>query len=158
MQSETPSGLLTLSPHLTGTILVRNVAYQKHVAVRFTYDEWQTTMEVTARHIVPIPVLPWDTTQSQTLGDAVGTTVIASSAPSTWDRFLFKICLDDYVYKLHQHVLWLVVRYTTSSGKWWDNNSGSNYRIGLKESAIATEGWLITGWILCPWVTCYGQK
>lgn len=135
-QSASPSSpLVPSSPHLTGTILVRNVAYEKHVAVRFTLDDWQTTSEVSAHHVESVPVPPWETTQSCTLGDAVGLIANASSAPSTWDRFSFSIRLDDYAYKLHQRVLWLVGRYTTTGdggGVWWDNNSGSNYRIGFK--------------------------
>lgn len=135
-QSAPPSSpLAPSSPHLTGTILVRNVAYEKHVAVRFTLDDWQTTSEVSAHHVESVPVLPWEPTQSRTLGDAVGLIANASSAPSTWDRFSFNIRLDDHAYKLHQRVLWLVGRYTTTGdggGVWWDNNSGSNYRIGFK--------------------------
>lgn len=139
VQPDAPSSPFALSsPHITGTILVRNVAYEKHVAVRFTLDDWQTTSEVSAHHIISVPVLPWETTQGRTLGDAVGIIASASAAPSTWDRFSFNIRLEDHAYKLHQRVLWLVGRYTATGdggGEWWDNNSGSNYRVGFKLAA-----------------------
>jgi Carbohydrate/starch-binding module (family 21) len=146
VQPETPSSpLAPTSPHLTGTILVRNVAYEKHVAVRFTLDDWQTTSEVRARHVVSVPVLPWQKTQDRTLGDAVGLLANgrnAASTPSTWDRFSFNIRLEDHAYKLHERVLWFVGRYTATGeggGEWWDNNSGSNYRVGFKVAAVKSK-------------------
>ncbi|KIM82273.1 carbohydrate-binding module family 21 protein [Piloderma croceum F 1598] len=142
VQPEAPSSpLAPTSPHLTGTILVRNIAYEKHVAVRFTLDDWQTTSEVRARHVVSVPVLPWEKTQSRTLGDAVGMLANArnaASTPPTWDRFSFNIRLEHHAYKLHERVLWFVGRYTATGeggGEWWDNNSGSNYRVGFKVAA-----------------------
>ena len=141
VQPEPPSSPLgPSSPHLTGTILVRNVAYEKHVAVRFTLDDWQTTSEVRARHVVSVPV-PWDKPQTRTLGDVVGMIANAgsiASKPPTWDRFSFNIRLEDHAYKLHERVLWFVGRYTATGeggGEWWDNNSGSNYRVGFKVAA-----------------------
>jgi hypothetical protein len=134
VQPEAPS-----APHLTGTILVRNIAYEKQVAVRFTLDEWYTTIEVRARYVVSVPVLPWEKTYSSgSLGDVVGMIANASNAaltPLPWDRFSFDICLEDYAYKLQERVLWFVGRYTATGeggGEWWDNNSGSNYRVGFK--------------------------
>jgi len=139
VQPEPPSSpLAPTSPYLTGTILVRNVPYEKHVAVRFTLDDWQTTSEVRARHVVSVPILPWEKAHSRTIGDAVGMLANArnsASTPPTWDRFSFNIRLEDHAYKLHERVLWFVGRYTASGeggGEWWDNNSGSNYRVGFK--------------------------
>jgi hypothetical protein len=43
---------------LTGTLLVRNVAYLKTVAVRFTLDDWHTTTDVLARYERSLPALP----------------------------------------------------------------------------------------------------
>jgi len=132
------SPLASSAPHLTGTILVRNVAYEKSVAVRFTLDDWQTTSEVRARYVSSLLALPWETTQGRTLGDAVGIIANASNAgsiPSTWDRFSFTIRLEDHAYKLHERVLWFVGRYTCTGegcGEWWDNNSGANFRVGFK--------------------------
>ena len=41
-----------------GSVLVRNVAYNKTVAIRFTLDDWQTTSEVTAHYVSSLPSLP----------------------------------------------------------------------------------------------------
>jgi Carbohydrate/starch-binding module (family 21) len=140
VQPETPSyPPAPTAPHLTGTILVRNIAYEKHVAVRFTLDEWQTTSEVAARHVVSMPVLPWEKTRSRTPGNSVTMTENAnnlSSTPLTWDRFSFDIRLGG---KLQERVLWFVGRYTaTGEGgeEWWDNNSGLNFRVGFKAAAV----------------------
>ena len=43
-----------IPPYLAGTILVQKVAYKKHVAVRFTLDDWQTTSEVRVKHVVSV--------------------------------------------------------------------------------------------------------
>ena len=137
-QQPASSPLAPSAPHLIGTILVRNVAYEKSVAVRFTLDDWQTTSEVRARYVSSLLALPWETTQGRTLGDAVGIIASASHAgslPSTWDRFSFTIRLEDHAYKLHERMLWFVGRYTCTGeggGEWWDNNSGANYRVGFK--------------------------
>ncbi|KAJ7885407.1 hypothetical protein B0H13DRAFT_2343278 [Mycena leptocephala] len=40
---------------VTGTVAVRNLAFDKWVAVRFTFDDWQTTSEVTARYAHSMP-------------------------------------------------------------------------------------------------------
>jgi hypothetical protein len=140
VQPKAPSyPLAPTAPHLTGTILVRNVAYEKHVAVRFTLDEWQTTSEVAARYVVSVPVLPWEKTRSRTPGNAVRMTENArnpSPTPLTWDRFSFDVRLDC---KLQECVLWFVGRYTATGeggGEWWDNNSGLNFRIGFKAAAV----------------------
>ena len=94
-----------------GTILVWNVAYKKHVAVRFTLDDWQTTSKVRAEHVVSMLSLPWELSKTKTLGDAVGLIVNSSSGAAalpTWDRFSFTIRLEDHTYKLQDRTLHLV--------------------------------------------------
>ena len=38
-----------------GVVRVRNLAFEKWIAVRFTLDKWQTTSEVNARYKEPLP-------------------------------------------------------------------------------------------------------
>ncbi|KAI0800511.1 hypothetical protein C8Q74DRAFT_1191747 [Fomes fomentarius] len=142
---ETLSLPKTRPPTLRGTILVRNVAFEKTVAVRFTLDEWQTTSEVMCKHVVSLPGLPPPFPRARTMGDVAGT--IASgkpvedekeSAAPSWDRFSFTVRLEDYEAKLADRTLYLVVRYNPGcGGEWWDNNDNSNYRVGFRRAAAS---------------------
>ncbi|KAF8648481.1 hypothetical protein AX14_008790, partial [Amanita brunnescens Koide BX004] len=117
------------SPAVTGSILVRNVAFEKSVAVRFTLDGWQTTSEVAAHHQASLAGLPDEFLRSSapasyglTIGD------LAAKSPE-WDRFSFTIKLEDYAQHLDQKTMWLVVRYSVPGDdghhEWWDNNGGA---------------------------------
>ncbi|KAF7353789.1 CBM21 domain-containing protein [Mycena venus] len=101
---------LTLSDDgtsVTGTVAVRNLAFDKWVAVRFTFDDWQTTSEVTARYAHSMP------------GGAV-------------DVFSFSIRLNDLLARIEGKVMVLAVRYTSAGREMWDNNGGGNYRATFK--------------------------
>ena len=119
------------SPILSGTLLVRNIAFEKSAAIRFTLDDWQTTSEVLARHVVTLEDLPQALTP-RTPGDAAA--IIAAGCERTWDRFSFTIRLEDYATKLDQRVMWFVARFNTPSGEWWDNNSCNNYRVAFRHT------------------------
>ena len=116
---------------------MRIVAYKKHVAVRFTLDDWQTTSKVRAEHVVSMLSLPWELSKTKTLGDAVGLITNSSSGAAalpTWDRFSFTIRLKDHACKLQDRTLWLVGRYSTGEcgSEWWDNNSGKDYKVAFR--------------------------
>ncbi|KAJ7891276.1 putative phosphatase regulatory subunit-domain-containing protein [Mycena olivaceomarginata] len=74
---------------VTGTVAVRNLAFDKWVAVRFTFDDWQTTSEVTARYSHSLS------------GGAV-------------DVFSFSIRLNDLLARIEGKVMMLAVRYTSA--------------------------------------------
>jgi hypothetical protein len=86
-----------------GVVRVRNLAFEKWIAVRFTLDNWQTTSEVTARYK--------DTPQN-----------------GTFDRFMFTIKLADVLSRAEK-ILYLTVRYSVAGREIWDNNSGRNYQV-----------------------------
>ncbi|CAE6479253.1 unnamed protein product [Rhizoctonia solani] len=103
---------------LVGRVLVRNIAFEKWVAARFTFDWWQTTSEVSARYI-------------DTVGDGV-------------DRFGFTIKLGDVLHRIEEKTLFVAVRYTVSGREIWDSNHGQNYQVSFtkeREQQPATNAW-----------------
>ncbi|KAI8978407.1 putative phosphatase regulatory subunit-domain-containing protein [Pilobolus umbonatus] len=94
------------SVSLMGTCRVANIAFEKHVYIVYTQDEWTTQHEV----------------------KAVFQESIAESA-NTWDRFSFKIDLDNM---RHAHkTLYMAVRYVVAGREFWDNNDSQNYEINI---------------------------
>ncbi|WVR08223.1 hypothetical protein IAU60_005270 [Kwoniella sp. DSM 27419] len=110
---ELQSGTGNLS--LRGTAIVRNLAFQKWVAIRFTLDHWQTVSEVAGTHVCHIPA--------------------ATTGDEGWDRFSFSIKLDDYKRKLDERQLLLCVHYSIEGRDWWDSNDGMNYNFTFRKGA-----------------------
>ncbi|KAF8496754.1 putative phosphatase regulatory subunit-domain-containing protein [Russula emetica] len=97
-----------------GIVRVRNIAFEKWIAVRFTLDKWQTTSEVTARYKESLP-------------------------NTTFDRFMFSIKLADVLSRAEEKTLFLAVRYSVTGREIWDNNSGRNYQVRIvREKALKT--------------------
>ena len=123
---------------LYGSVLVRNIAFEKQVALRFTLDDWQTTSEVLCKHVNSLTQLPPPFPRSRTVGDAIGQLAggDCGSQEFKWDRFSFVIHLDLYEQRLTELNIFLVGRFTAPGvGEWWDNNEGMNYRVCFKQSA-----------------------
>ncbi|TEB32519.1 hypothetical protein FA13DRAFT_1731734 [Coprinellus micaceus] len=120
---------------LTGTIIVRNLAYSKHVGVRFTLDDWVTVSNVSARHVASLPSFPLSFFPAKdspmTPGDAAALLSLVNQIGG-WDRFEFTIYVDHASYSLAGRILWLAVRYSIEGGEWWDNNAGQNYKVGFR--------------------------
>ncbi|KAI0373175.1 hypothetical protein BV20DRAFT_795164 [Pilatotrama ljubarskyi] len=98
---------LVLSPEgtaLNGKVRVRNLAFEKWVAVRFTVDWWQTTSEVTARY-------------SESIEGGV------------FDRFTFSIRLGDMLARIEEKTLFFALRYNVAGREIWDNNDSQNYKV-----------------------------
>lgn len=100
-----------------GTVRVRNIGFEKWVAIRFTLDKWVTVNEVSADH-------------SESLGDGAS------------DRFVFSIKLNELLNwprgaGLHEtKTMFLCIRYRTSGAEYWDNNDGQNYQLDFKKRQI----------------------
>jgi hypothetical protein len=120
---------------LTGTIIVRNLAYSKHVGVRFTLDDWVTVSNVSARHVASLTSFPLSFFPAKdspmTPGDAAALLSLVNQIGG-WDRFEFTIYVDHASYSLAGRILWLAVRYSIEGGEWWDNNAGQNYKVGFR--------------------------
>ncbi|KAF8549775.1 hypothetical protein OG21DRAFT_544007 [Imleria badia] len=94
----------TIKPLLKGSILSANLAFEKHVAIRFTLDYWQTASKVGAHYFDSFPPLP-----SHILPSPFPPTP-ADSSPHMgrgWDRFTFTIRLEDYAHSLSPRTLFL---------------------------------------------------
>jgi len=99
--------------NLVGKVLVRNIAFHKFVAVRFTFDHWQTVSEVTATY---------DEAQSGSM----------TNKDPDWDRFAFSIKLQDVINLESKHMLFCV-RYNVADQELWDNNYGQNYLVEFRK-------------------------
>ncbi|KAF5349615.1 hypothetical protein D9756_009014 [Leucocoprinus leucothites] len=99
--------------NILGKIRVRNVAYTKLVVVRFTFDSWQTTSEVTARY--------------------------AESINSQFDRFSFSIRLNDLLSRIEGKTLVMAVRYNVADQEFWDNNYQQNYVATFTKAKVTRE-------------------
>ena len=95
---------------LIGTVAVANLAFQKHVTTRFTFDYWQTVSEVTAEYSTDV--------RRKELEDGV-------------DRFVFKIKLAEQA-NLEKKTLFFSICYRTAGQELWDNNSGFNFQVDFK--------------------------
>ncbi|TFK42189.1 putative phosphatase regulatory subunit-domain-containing protein [Crucibulum laeve] len=133
---------------LIGTILVRNLLYQKNVAVRFSHDNWQTTSEVIAKYMVSLPSFPHSFTVDADSANQHATEALGSP----WDRFCFSIKLKDYITRLQRTPILLAIRCTSGNDgqqEWWDNNSGKNYIVAFHEvtdnleSMVEEDDWFL---------------
>ncbi|KZV76377.1 carbohydrate-binding module family 21 protein [Peniophora sp. CONT] len=121
-------------PVLRGTVLVRNVSFEKRVCIRFTLDDWTTVSEVLATYSSSLSpsANPLARQEGLTIGD------LAHRQSQNWDRFAFAIRLEDYESRLADRTLWFVARYTApGAGEWWDNNSAANYKVSFRPRAAA---------------------
>ncbi|KAI8366061.1 putative phosphatase regulatory subunit-domain-containing protein [Radiomyces spectabilis] len=107
---------------IKGTVHVRNLAYEKHVAVRYTLDCWQS----------------YHDTKADYEGPAGGTF-------KGFDTFVFKLDLDTSKLADRGHVRGTVdfaVRYTIHGQDHWENNDGGDYEIKILANAVnQSDGW-----------------
>ena len=103
-------GLSTDAKLIDGAILVRNIAFEKWIAVRFTFDKWQTTSEVTARYSESIPGY-------------------------NMDRFEYSIRVPDVTHRIEEKRLFVAIRYISAGREMWDNNNGENYHLRFKRAS-----------------------
>ncbi|RPD55656.1 hypothetical protein L226DRAFT_548268 [Lentinus tigrinus ALCF2SS1-7] len=104
---------LTLSEDgtcLNGRARVRNLAFEKWIAIRFTVDWWQTTSEVTAKYLDSVP-------------------------GGVFDRFSFTIRLSDMLARIEEKTLFFALRYNVAGREIWDNNDGQNYKVTFAKVA-----------------------
>lgn len=93
------------SASAVGYIVVKNLAFKKTVACRFTLDNWTTQSEVGAEYV--------HCTQRMDKGQ---------------DLFRFSLPIQDYG-SIGENDLEFCVRYTVNGEEFWDNNTSKNYRV-----------------------------
>ncbi|KAF8954064.1 hypothetical protein BGZ46_003058 [Entomortierella lignicola] len=95
---------------LQGKILVQNIAFHKHVSVRYTSDFWQTHAEVSAEFEQSI-------------------------SGSSLDRFMFTVPLNMDRSAVEKSIC-MAVRYQVIGREFWDSNNGKNYQIECKRVIV----------------------
>ena len=107
---------LSLTPDgksILGRVRVRNIAFFKCVAIRFTFDSWQTTSEVLGRYV--------------------------ESTNSEFDKFSFTIRLHDLLTRIEDKTLVMAIRYSVAGQDFWDNNNGQNYMATFTMTKVEPE-------------------
>ena len=92
---------------LMGSVIVRNLAFNKLVVARFTLDYWKTTSEVVAEY---------------------NNNVRQKQTEDGCDRFTFSIKLEDQA-NLENKTMFFCVRYNVNGQEYWDNNNSINYQV-----------------------------
>lgn len=106
--------------NLVGVVAVANLAFQKHVVARFTFDYWKTVSEVSGEY-------SHDVRRKQ--------------AHDGYDRFNFNIKLADQA-NLENKTMFMCIRYIVGGQEYWDNNNSMNYQVDFskKEKSVAGSG------------------
>ena len=104
------------SESLIGTVAVANIAFEKYVTARFTFDYWETTSEIAAEYSnIQLPQQPF----------------------TRYDRFQFSIKLLDQA-NLENKTLFLCARYRVKGQEYWDNNSRNNFQVNFTRKLANT--------------------
>lgn len=110
---------------LNGTIQVRNVAFEKRVSVRYTFNQWKSLHEVCAHWHSSIP---------------------EKNGQDQVDVFTFFLPVPPFLLQLSS-VVEFAARYQVNGQEYWDNNRGKNYSLTcrshpLKMPRECEESWI----------------
>jgi hypothetical protein len=101
---------------LCGSILVKNIAYEKNVTIRYSLDQWQSFHDINAQ---------WKCSEEEFL-------LGGPSLEKGLDRFEFKVDLSQEMKRdVTPHILQFAVCYQVNGETHWDNNQNKNYHIQL---------------------------
>lgn len=97
---------------LSGTIKVKNIAFDKQVHIRITTDQWATFVDRACQH-----------------------SSAASNNDPNFDTFEFNI--NDLARgEIRSTSAHFCIRYTCAGQDYWDNNDGRNYTININQSGM----------------------
>ncbi|XP_066479216.1 protein phosphatase 1 regulatory subunit 3D [Tiliqua scincoides] len=110
---------------LNGTIRVINVAFEKQVAVRYSFNRWRSQHEISAQ---------WHSS------------VLSKDGKDQVDIFTFFLPVPPFLLQLSS-VVEFAVRYQVNGQEYWDNNQGKNYCLTcrshpLKMPRECEESWI----------------
>ena len=103
---------------LMGSVIVRNLAFNKLVVARFTLDYWKTTSEVVAEY---------------------NNSVRQKQIEDGCDRFTFSIKLEDQA-NLENKTMFFCIRYNVNGQEYWDNNNSINYQVDFTKKYKSQNG------------------
>lgn len=103
---------------LIGSVSVANLAFQKSVVCRFTFDYWKTTSEIGAEYHHEIR---------------------PREGESGHDQFQFNIRLSD-IGNLEAKTLYLCIRYKVNGLEYWDNNDHMNFQVDFRKRLLSQNG------------------
>lgn len=111
--------LLADHKYILGQIAVMNMAFEKHVNVRYSLDGWHTIVEILAFYVPQTPL---------------------ALKAKNYDRFMFKILLDLFFSGIQDplcesRIPELCIKYNTPGTELWDNNNGLNYLFDLRRTS-----------------------
>lgn len=102
--------LTTDKNKLIGHVAVKNFAFEKHVSIKYTLDNWKTITELVAEY---------------------NDDVRRKHRSAGYDRFSFVITMADLPQQATTGTksLFFCVRYSCNNAEYWDNNHIANYQI-----------------------------
>lgn len=92
---------------LSGKIKVTNLAYEKDVFLRITFDRWVSHTDIKAAYVYPKPKLV--------------------KVQNIYDNFTFNLDIPQSAFRYD--VVEFCIGYKCNGEKHWDNNGGINYRL-----------------------------
>ncbi|XP_068006145.1 protein phosphatase 1 regulatory subunit 3D [Melanerpes formicivorus] len=110
---------------ISGTIHVHNIAFEKMVSVRYTFNQWKSFCELCAQWHSSIP---------------------EKNGQNQVDVFTFFLHVPPFLLQLCS-VVQFAVRYQVNGQEYWDNNRGKNYSLTcwthpLKMPRECEESWI----------------
>ncbi|KAJ1966424.1 hypothetical protein GGI12_000068 [Dipsacomyces acuminosporus] len=101
---------------LKGTVKVHNIAFEKKVVLRYSFDNWRTAEECQAAF-------------TKTMAEPEG------GRPGV-DRFSFTLSLPTAAIASLPVTVAMCARYNVGDSEYWDNNHGSNYIFKITHPAV----------------------
>jgi hypothetical protein len=100
---------------LQGRVLVRNIAYEKNVTARYSFNYWKSWIDVEAYY------------KESVFNDEF-------DSKSAFDRFMFEIEVTNNNQTQPQFSCSIAIRYQTLGQEFWDNNNGNNFTVQTRTS------------------------